>query len=406
MAVTEQRPPAPRLSGVRLPTRLDGRSPQPVPRRPREFRPVEIAVLALSLVSSFSVVWILFYELTYLSGPFGFLICWLVAFLVLYWTVNRQLFGGRVATDRAVASLVVCAALAMFTPLALLVGFVVVKGFGLLSWHVLTATQKGVLEVCVPGTPCPKPGVAQAIVGTLQQITLAALMGVPAGVLTAIYLNEVGGRMTRWVRILVTAMSGVPAIVAGAFIYALVIETFHFGYSGFAGAMALAILLLPTVTRGTEEVLKIVPDDLREASTALAAPQWRTVWSVVLPTARSGLITAVLLGIAVALGETAPLLLTVFGNKLMNANPFHGPQSALPLLAYEQVHSSQAADIALGYTAALVLFLMVFTLFILARVLGSTWLGGKIRGGLNQRMANAAARGVAGEARPGSWDQT
>jgi len=218
----------------------------------------------------------------------------------------------------------------------------------------------------------------------------------------------VGGRMTRWVRIIVTAMSGVPAIVAGAFVYSLLIETLHFGYSGFAGALALSVLLLPTVTRGTEEVLKIVPDDLREASAALAAPQWRTVWSVVLPTARSGLITAVLISVAVALGETAPLILTIFGNKLMNANPFSGPQSALSLLAYTEVRSSQAADIQLGYTAALVLFIIVFIIFILARVLGSTWLGDKIRGRRNARessaamknAANAAVRGASGVMRP------
>jgi phosphate transport system permease protein len=202
-------------------------------------------------------------------------------------------------------------------------------------------------------------------------------------------------------------MSGVPAIVAGAFVYSLLIETLHFGYSGFAGSLALAVLLLPTVTRGTEEVLKIVPDDLREASAALAAPQWRTVWSVVLPTARSGLITAVLISVAVALGETAPLILTIFGNKLMNANPFNGPQSALSLLAYTEVRSSQAADIQLGYTAALVLFIIVFIIFILARVLGSTWLGNKIRSRRNQTAnasmpdaAGAAVRGASGLMRP------
>jgi phosphate transport system permease protein len=139
-----------------------------------------------------------------------------------------------------------------------------------------------------------------------------------------------------------------------------------------------------------------VPNDLREASAALGAPQWRTVWSVVLPTARSGILTAVLLGIAVAIGETAPLLFTVFGSKTTNWNLFSGPQASLPLLIYTSVKSSQNSDIALGYTAALVLFLLVFSVFILARILGSPWLGRKVRSRSNQRMANAAARGVAG----------
>jgi phosphate transport system permease protein len=390
-------------TGPRLPGREGTGAPSRLPRRPRELRPAEIFILAISVASSFCVVWILFAQLTFLSGPVGFVICWLVGFLGMYWTVNYQVFGPRVASDRTVGALVTVGALCMFTPLILLVGFLVVKGYHLLSFHLLFATQKGVLEVCTPGVACPKPGVAHAIVGTMEQIGLAAAMGVPAGVLTAIYLNEVGGRFARIVRIIVTAMSGVPAIVAGAFVFSFLIGTLHEGYSGFAGALALSVLLLPTVTRGTEEVLKIVPNDLREASSALAAPQWRTVWSVVLPTARSGLITAVLLAVAVALGETAPLILTIFGNKFMNVNPFHGPQSALSLLTYTQVKSSQAADIQLGYTAALVLFIIVFVIFILARVLGSTWLGGKIRGRLNNRMANAAARGIAGEADFGGW---
>jgi phosphate transport system permease protein len=370
-------------------------------------RPAELGVLGVSVASSLAFVWILFEQLTFLSGPAGFVICWFITFLVLYWFVNLQLYGRNVAADRVVAALVTLGAVCMFAPLVLLVVFLFIKGWQLLSVHLFFSTQKGVLELCVPGEPCPKPGVAHAIVGTLEQIGIAAAMGVPAGVLTAIYLNEVGGRMTRWVRIIVTAMSGVPAIVAGAFVYSLLIETLHFGYSGFAGSLALAVLLLPTVTRGTEEVLKIVPDDLREASAALAAPQWRTVWSVVLPTARSGLITAVLISVAVALGETAPLILTIFGNKLMNANPVSGPQSALSLLAYTEVRSSQAADIQLGYTAALVLFIIVFIIFILARVLGSTWLGNKIRNRRNRAAgssmpdaAGAAVRGASGLMRP------
>jgi phosphate transport system permease protein len=224
-----------------------------------------------------------------------------------------------------------------------------------------------------------------AIVGTLEQITGAVIIGVPAGVLTAVYLTEVGGPFSKWVRVVVTAMSGVPAILAGAFIYAFWVLEFHQGFTGFAGSLALSVLLIPTVTRGTEEVLKIVPNDLREASIALAAPQWRTVWSVVLPTARSGLVTAVLLAIAVALGETAPLLLTIFGSSALNVNPFSGHQEALTLLTYQDVKTSQQSLVNLAYSSALILFLLVFSIFILARVLSSDWLGNKIRMTLNRR---------------------
>ena len=366
------------------------RPPPPVERvklRPREFRPSEILLLLVTAVSAVSIVWIVFEQLTLLSGTVGFIVCTLLVFLAQYWTICTLIYGRRVAADRLVAVLVAVGALCMFTPLVLLIVYLFVKGVGLLSFHLLVSTQKGVPEFCVPGTPCPRAGVFHAIVGTFEQIALAAAMGIPAAILTAIYLSEVGGWGAKSVRVVVTAMSGVPAIVAGVFIYSFWIVTFHQGFSGFAGSLALAVLLLPTITRGTEEVLKIVPNDLREASKALAAPDWRTTWSVVLPTARSGLITAVLLGVAVALGETAPLIVTIFGNHLLNANPFHGPQSALPLLAYTQVKSSQAADIALGYTAALVLFMGVFFLFVLGRVLGSDWLNRKIRNRLNSRGA-------------------
>lgn len=364
--------------------------------KPRDFGPAETALFVATALSSFAAVWIVFDQLTLLSGPFGFFVCWVITFLAMYWAVNLWHADSRVATDRVVAAVVTIGAFCLFTPLALLVGYLFVRGVGLLSWHLFTATQQGVLERCLPGFPCPKPGLLHAIVGTLEQIGLAAAIGVPAGILTAIYLNEVGGgRMAHSVRVVVTAMSGVPAILAGAFVYSFWVVGLHEGFSGFAGSMALSVILLPTVTRGTEEVLRIVPDDLREASQALAAPQWRTVWSVVLPTARSGLVTAVLLGTAVALGETAPLLLTIFGNTSLNVDPFHGPQSALPFVSYVEIKSPLKTDQHLAYAAALVLFILVFTLFILARVLSSNWLGNRFRSRLNRRMSAAAAEGVA-----------
>jgi phosphate transport system permease protein len=371
--------------------------PAPPPRkrfRPRDFKPSDAALAFGTLLSSFCVVWIVFDQLTLFSGVFGFIVMLALVFFVLYYVLNRQLFGRRVAADRVTGALVTLGVLAMLTPLVLLTAFLLVKGARLLSWHLMTNTQNKVLEVCVHGQPCTKPGVFHAIVGTFEQVGFAVLLGVPAGILTAVYLNEVGGRITQPVRVVVTAMSGLPAVVAGIFIYS--VWVLHFGFSGLAGSLALAVLLLPTVTRGTEEVLKIVPDTLREASSALGAPQWRTVWSVVLPTARSGILTAVLLAIAIAIGETAPLLFTVFGSKVTNWNLFTSPQASLPLLIFESVRSSQRADVALGYAAALVLFLMVFGVFLLARILGSPWLSNKVRARSNRKMMNAAARSVGG----------
>ncbi|HMK64129.1 MAG TPA: phosphate ABC transporter permease PstA, partial [Acidimicrobiales bacterium] len=359
--------------------------------RPRDLAGKDVALIAVTALAAYCVVWITFYQLTLLSGQVGFILCWVGSFLVLYYVVNLLVSGRRVAADRAVAALITVGGLCLFTPLVLIVIYLFAKGARFLSFHLLVASQQGVEETCIPGFPCTKPGVLNALVGTAEQIGLATLIGVPAGVLTAVYLNEVGGRFTQAVRIIVTSMSGVPAILAGAFVYAFWITGFlHQGFSGFAGALALTVILLPTVCRGTEEVLRIVPNDLREASTALAAPQWRTVWSVVLPTARSGLVTAVLLAIAVALGETAPLLLTIFGSAALNVNPFNGPQMAMPLLVFQEVHKPLQSDINLAYAAALVLFLMVFTLFVVARVLSSDWLGNRVRASMNKRRSTKA----------------
>jgi len=315
-----------------------------------------------------ALVWLVFYQLTMLSGGVGFWLCSFVVFLVMYWVTEAHVHGRIIANDRVVSALITAGALALIVPLALVIGFLVERGYHYLSWNFLTQDQKGV----GPLSPPNQGGVAHAMVGTLEEVGIAAAFGVPAAVLTAIYLNEVGGRLTRTVRTVVTAMSGLPSIVAGIFIYSLWVKgVTHGQFSGFAGALALTVMLLPSVTRTTEEVLRVVPSGLREASQAMGAPDWRTTWSVVLPTARRGIVTAVLLGLARAVGETAPLIVTIFGNNVMNANPFHGPQEALPFFIWEGVRSSQARAISQGFTAGLVLVILVLILFTAARILGS-----------------------------------
>lgn len=362
-----------------------GQGPAHRRMRPREFGPTDIVLAGLTLLAAICTAWIVFDQLTLLSGMLGFVVVTAAVFLLYYYVLNRQLLGRRAASDRLMGAVATLAMAAIMTPLVLMVGFLFERGAHLLSWHVLTTTQQGVPLVCVPHQHCAQAGVFHAIVGTAEQVGFAMLLGVPAGILTAVYLNEVGGRLAHWVRVIVTAMSGLPAIVAGIFIYSIWVLKFHF--SGFAGSLALAILLLPTVTRGTEEVLKIVPGDLREASAALGAPQWRTVWSVVLPTARSGILTAVMLGIAVTIGETAPLLFTVFGSTTTNWNLFGGPQASLPFLIWEMVKLASKSTIDLAYTAALVLFLLVFVVFLSGRILGSPWLGSAVRSLANRRSA-------------------
>jgi len=223
-------------------------------------------------------------------------------------------------------------------------------------------------------------------VGTIDQVGIAVLIGAPAGVATAIFLNEVGGRITSAIRVVITAMSAVPSIVAGLFIYVLLITEFHYGFRGIAGSLALAILLLPNITRTTEEVLKVVHGSLREASMALGAPEWRTVWSVVLPTARTGVATAILLGIARIVGETAPLLVTVSSNTAMNPSPFHNPQEALPKFVWDYYQLPLAKDVERAFGAGLALVGLVLILFITARLIAS------IRPGFTNRMVERLKR--------------
>jgi phosphate transport system permease protein len=212
-------------------------------------------------------------------------------------------------------------------------------------------------------------------VGTIEQVGMALIMSVPIAVSTAVFLNETRHRLRRPVRIVIDAMSGLPSVLAGLFIYTAIIIPYAkdgklLGYNGFMAALALSLTMVPTITRTVEVVLRLVPDGLREAGLAVGASRARVVWSVVLPTARTGLTTAVILGIARAIGETAPLLFTSLGFSYMNANPVDGPQESLPLFIYRNIRNPSAITIQRGATGALVLMMMVLSLFALARFIG------------------------------------
>jgi phosphate transport system permease protein len=345
----------------------------PPRRRTRDFGAQGVALTAASALSSFAIVWVFFYQLTLLSGAFGYIVCWYALFILINWIVTALTVDRPAAADRVITTIVASCAALIIGLLLYIVIWVVVKGVQHFTFGFLYKT----MAFYQPADPhlFSDVGVGQAIVGTVEQVALAALMAVPLAFLTAIFLNEVGGWGTRFVRTMVTAMSGVPSVVAGVFIYAVFVESHVMGYSGFAASMALFVLMLPSVTRTTEEVLRVVPGGLREASLALGASEWRTVRQVVLPTARSGLITAVVLGVAIAAGETAPLLFTAFGNTNMNWNAFHGPQGALPLVLYEDILAAQTAVVQLAFTAAFVLLALVLILFVVARLFGRRSVG-------------------------------
>jgi phosphate transport system permease protein len=343
----------------------------PNPIRPSDFGITDIVLLAAAAVSSFSLVWVVFYQLTLLSGAFGFLVCWYLIFLALTWFGTAQVIERQVATDRVVAVVVVSAAMLMVALVVFIVLWVAVRAIPSIHWGSLFTKDQKNFQVADPNA-LNHVGILHAVIGTLEQVLLAALIGVPLAIATAVFLNEVGGRGVRLVRTVVTAMSGTPAVVAGIFIYSILILTHVLTYSGIAASLALVVILLPSVTRVVEEVLRVVPGGLREASLALGAPQWRTVWSVVLPTARSGVVTAVLLGVARIVGETAPLLFTAFGSQVTNLNPFLHPQGALPLTIWSDFKEAQGVEIDLAFQAAFVLMSVVLILFVSARIFGRT----------------------------------
>ena len=190
------------------------------------------------------------------------------------------------------------------------------------------------------------------------------------GILTALYLTEIKGPGANFIQFIVQAMSGVPSVVAGLFIFASIIVTTPIKASGIAGAFALSILMIPTVTRTAQEVLLLVPNDLREAGQALGATQWKTVATIVVPAARNGLITATILGVARIAGETAPLLFTIGGSDKLNWNPFKDYQGALPFYVWKGLMMGTPESVQRAWTGILILLILVLVLFVAARTLG------------------------------------
>jgi phosphate transport system permease protein len=242
---------------------------------------------------------------------------------------------------------------------------IISRGIGGLSLGIFTAD----MSVTASDAPLEEGGLLHALIGSLYIVFLATLVSVPVGLLTALYLTEIGGKFASLVRFFVQAMSGIPSIVAGLFIYAVWMIALGNQYSAGAGAMALAILMIPTVARTSEEVLKLIPQDLREAGTALGGTQWRTVVMIVIPAARSGLITAVILGVARVAGETAPLLLTMGGADAVNLNPFSGNSSALPFYIWKNFSLGTETAVARAWTGILVLMILVLFFFSITRIL-------------------------------------
>jgi phosphate transport system permease protein len=220
-----------------------------------------------------------------------------------------------------------------------------------------------------PRDPFTRGGILHAIVGSLIQVGIAVLVTVPLGIGTAVFMTEIGGRFARVVRTVVDAMTALPSIVAGLFIYTTLIVGLGIQRSGFAAAMALSVMMLPIIARAADVVLRVVPGGLREAGLALGASRWRTVWHVVLPAARPGLATALILGVARGVGETSPVLLTSGSASFLVTDPTHGVMNSLPLFIFSTVRSGEPIYIARAFGAAAVLMALVLSLFVTARLL-------------------------------------
>lgn len=289
----------------------------------------------------------------------------IIARSVWSWVIE----GRRHATDRLMGSLITGALLLALVPLVWILVTVAVRGYAVMNVEFLTGTMRNI------GPRIEGGGIGHAFIGTLQQVGIAALISIPVGILTAIQLVEYGRghALTRWISFFVDVMTGVPSIVAGLFIYTAVILTLGFSQSGFAAGLALTILMIPVVVRSTEEMLRIVPNSLREGALALGIPKWRVIIFVVLPTAISGIITGAMLAIARVAGETAPLLLTTFLAQDVNFNAFDGSQTALPTFIWDQISRGTAPAIDRAWGGAYALILFVLILYAAARVIAAVF---------------------------------
>jgi len=273
----------------------------------------------------------------------------------------REAKGWRRTKNRIATVLMVVAFVLVVIPLVFVLITVVARGIKIISWQFLTS------PIPPSVAPASEGGIGPAIVGTFLIVGLATLMAVPLGVLGAIYLNEYGGKgvLGRLIGFMADVMTGVPSIVMGLFIFS--IWVLHFQFSGFAGALALGCLMLPVVIRSTDEMLKLVPNPLREGSYALGATKARVTITVVLPAAIGGIVSGALLAIARAAGETAPLLFTILTVTASNWNPFSGPNTSLPSQIFTNATSPYPGAQDRAWGAALTLIVIAFVLMIAAR---------------------------------------
>lgn len=366
---------------------IDRNAPRPLLTQSRRalggLRRDDLLTIGGAAVSAVCTALLLFGRVAPAAGAFGFVLVayglFVITYALLVWLRDER----PAVVDKVMAVLLGSAAVVAFVALFSVIFFTLWRGRAALGYANLYYRD---MSEALPTDPLSAGGIGHAILGTLIMISLAIVLTVPLGLTCAVFLNETGSRAAGIVRTIVDAMTALPSILAGLFIFATWILILGFERSGLAAAISISIMMLPIIIRSADVVLRLVPGNLREASAALGAPQWRSVRHVVLPTARSGLATAVILGVARGLGETAPILLTAGFTATYNTNPLNGPMVSLPLATFDFVQSPQPALIARGFATGAVLMVVVLILFAIAR-----FIGGRPAGSVSKRQARRLA---------------
>jgi phosphate transport system permease protein len=327
------------------------------PRLP-QWAPLLVGVMALAVAGlpALLVGW----------APLTWLVAAIVVFLIAMPSWSRLVEGRRAAVDRLVTALIWMAFAVAVSPLIWLLYVVIHNGLAAINADFLSYSMLNVIGD-------EQGGIFHALIGTLLITLAAALISVPIGILTAIYLVEYGkqSRTARIITFLVDVMTGIPSIVAGLFALALLVVVFGTAFrAGIGGSIALSLLMIPTVVRSSEEMMRLVPDDLREAAYALGVPKWRTITRVVLPTSVGGIVTGIVLAISRVIGETAPLLVVAGATDGVNTNLFDGRMTTLPVFIFSQYSSSTPVGYQRAWGGALVLITLVMMLNLVARIIG------------------------------------
>lgn len=340
-------------------------------------------------LGALGLAWLVTQRLLPLAGPAWFLLTWFALGIVLTLVLSLMEGNRTEAADRVVAAVVTGGAVVVGVALASTLIFIVIRG-----WEPLTHLNFFIDDMAGvgPKDSFTRGGVLHAIVGSAIELGLALAVTLPLGIGTAVFMTEVGGRFATVVRTVVEAMTALPSIVAGLFVYTVAIVALGYPRSGLAASMAIGVMMLPIIARAADVVLRVVPSGLREASLALGATRWRTVWFVVLPTARPGLATAVILGVARGVGETSPVLLTSGAAAFTVTDPSGGVMNSLPLYIYSTVRSGEPQAITRAFAAATVLLLLVLALFITARLIARPRRGRGRRLSLVRRLAGPVTR--------------